>query len=74
LRLTSELNDWPLFRITVEPTSENGLRKPSQVMIDRCVAVPRTKVGPVFGRLGSDDMTAISQALSRFFGLGRGRA
>lgn len=69
LRLTSELNDWPLFRITIEPTPENGLQKRSQVMIDRGVALPRSKVGPVFGRLGSSDMTAVSRALYRFLGL-----
>jgi mRNA interferase MazF len=28
LPLTSELHDWPTFRVTVEPTTENGLRRP----------------------------------------------
>lgn len=69
LRLTGELNDWPLFRITIEPTVENGLRKRSQVMIDRGIALPRSKIGPVFGRLGADDMQAVSLALYRFLGL-----
>lgn len=69
LRLTSELNDWPLFRITVDPTPENGLRKRSQVMIDRGIALPRSKVGPVFGHLDADDLAAVSTALYRFFGL-----
>lgn len=69
LRLTSELNDWPLFRVTIAPTPENGLRKPSQVMVDRGVALPRSKVGPVFGRLSAADMMAVSQALYRFLGL-----
>jgi mRNA interferase MazF len=69
LRLTSELNDWPLFRITIEPTDENGLRKPSQVMIDRGADLPRTKVGPVFGRLSVTDMAAVSYALYKFLGL-----
>lgn len=69
LRLTSELNDWPLFRVTIAPTRDNGLRKPSQVMIDRGIALPRTKVGPVFGRLDAGDMMAVSQALYRFLGL-----
>jgi len=69
LRLTSELNDWPLFRVMIEPTPENGLRKPSQVMVDRGIALPRSKVGPVFGRLSADDMMAVSQALYRFLGL-----
>ena len=69
LRLTSELNDWPLFRVTIEPTPENGLRKTSQVMIDRGIALPRSKVGPAFGRLGAGDMAAVSQVLYRFLGL-----
>jgi mRNA interferase MazF len=69
LHLTSELNDWPLFRMTIEPTPENGLRKISQVMIDRGIVLPRSRVGSVFGRLSADDMMAVSQALYRFLGL-----
>jgi mRNA interferase MazF len=55
--------------VTIAPTPENGLRKPSQVMIDRGVALPRSKVGPVFGRLAADDMMAVGRALHRFLGL-----
>ena len=69
LRLTSELNAWPLFRVTIEPTPENGLRKRSQVMIDRGIALPRSKVGPVFGQLSGGDMMGVGQALYRFLGL-----
>ncbi|MDN5927052.1 MAG: type II toxin-antitoxin system PemK/MazF family toxin [Hyphomicrobiales bacterium] len=69
LRLTSELNDWPLFRVTIEPTPQNGLRKRSQVMIDRGIALPRSKVGEVFGQLAAADMAAVGLALYRFFGL-----
>jgi hypothetical protein len=29
LRITSELHDWPLLRVTVAPNAENGLRKPA---------------------------------------------
>ncbi|MGV6876727.1 type II toxin-antitoxin system PemK/MazF family toxin [Pseudochelatococcus sp. B33] len=69
LHLTSEINDWPLFRITIEPTEGNSLRKRSQVMVDRAVALPRSKVGPVFGSLDDADMATVSRALYRFFGL-----
>lgn len=34
LPVTSELRDTPLFRITIEPNAENGLQKPSQVMVE----------------------------------------
>lgn len=69
LRLTSELNEWPLFRVTLEPAAENGLRKRSQVMIDRGIVLPRSKFGPVFGRLTDTDMAAVGVALYRFLGL-----
>ena len=71
LRLTSELNDWPTFRVTVAPTAENGLRKPSQVMIDRAIAPPREKAGPGFGRLDAGTMAEVSRTLSVFLGLDR---
>jgi mRNA interferase MazF len=70
LRLTSDLNNWPTFRISVEPTKENGLRATSQVMIDKPAALPRAKVGRVFGRLGEDALRAVDQALLAFLGLG----
>jgi|YelNatPaOPRAMG01_1025707.scaffolds.fasta_scaffold19517_4 mRNA interferase MazF len=69
LQLTSEVHDEHLVRITVQPTAGNGLRKPSQVMIDRAMTVPRTKVGPVFGRLDDAGMLAVSRALVGFLGL-----
>jgi mRNA interferase MazF len=69
LRLTSELRDWPTFRVTVQPNAGNGLRKLSQVMIDRSVSVPRDKVGEVFGRVGDDTMRTVGRTLLVFLGL-----
>lgn len=71
LRLTSELHDWPTFRVSVEPTAENGLRKPSQVMVDRAIALPRERAGPVFGRLDAGTMAEIGRVLSAFLELDR---
>lgn len=72
LRLTSQLHDWPTFRLTVEPTKANGLRETSQIMIDKPAALPRVKVGPVFGRLDDEAMRAVDRALLAFLGLGDG--
>jgi mRNA interferase MazF len=69
LRLTSELHDWPTFRVTVEPTEANGLRAPSQIMIDKAAALPREKVGRVIARLDPRTMQAVSKALVVFLGL-----
>lgn len=35
LPITSELVEAPLFRLSVDPTPGNGLRKRSQVMVDK---------------------------------------
>ena len=45
--MTSYIQDAPLFRLDVVPTAENGLKKPSQVMVDKIVAVRREKVRQV---------------------------
>jgi mRNA interferase MazF len=70
LRLTSELHNWPTFRVTADPTPENGLRFPSQIMIDKAVAIPRDKVGRPLGRLDDAMMRAVDRALLVFLGLG----
>jgi mRNA interferase MazF len=69
LRLSGELHDWPTFRVTVLPSAENGLRQPSQVMIDRAVSLPREKVGGVFGRVDEATMRMVSRTLVAFLGL-----
>ena len=68
LPLTSELRKTPLFRITVEPDPGNGLRKPSQVMIDKTQTVPREKIGSTIGRLDDESLMAINRALAVFLG------
>jgi mRNA interferase MazF len=69
LRLTSELHEWPLLRITVPPTQANGLRKPSQIMIDKAATVPRARLGACIGRLEADSLRSVERALQAFLGL-----
>ncbi len=71
LRLTSELHDWPSFRVTVEPTEGNGLRAASQVMLDKAIAIPREKIGKTFGHVSDETMQTVSRAMVAFFGLER---
>lgn len=59
----------PLFRIAIQPTPDNGLRKASEVMVDKILSVRREKVGPAFGRLSEDHMLAITRSLAVFLGL-----
>lgn len=69
LRVTSDMHNFPLFRITVEPNSENGFVKRSQIMIDKAAAVPRAKIGQRIGRIDTDTMRQVSDALFDFLDL-----
>jgi len=69
LPLSSDLRDWPLFRIMVEPKSSNGLQRRSQIMVDKAATVPRTKIGQRIGRADSVTMRAVDTALAGFLGL-----
>jgi mRNA interferase MazF len=69
LPVTSTLQAAPLFRIGIEPDASNGLRQPSQVMVDKMQAVPRSRVGAVFGRVDGATMLAVDRALAVFVGL-----
>jgi mRNA interferase MazF len=68
LPITSELRDVPLFRITIEPNSENGLRYTSQVMIDKAHTVPHEKLSLPIGKLTDEQMLTITRALAVFLG------
>jgi len=71
LPATSTLVAAPLFRITVQPNAENGLQKPSQVMVDKTMTVKRDKVGQAFGRIDGDTMVEIERCLAVFFGIAK---
>lgn len=69
LPVTSELRATPLFRIAVVPSAANGLRKPSQVMIDKAQTVPRDKLGDTIGRLEDDTLLSVTRSLAVFLGI-----
>jgi mRNA interferase MazF len=67
--MTSYIQDAPLFRLDVVPTAENGLKKPTQVMVDKIVAVRREKVRQVVGTLDDSIMIRINRSLVFWLGL-----
>ena len=71
LPVSSALVASPLLRVTVEPDELNGLRAPSQIMVDKAMTVMRGKVGPKFGRLGRDRMLEVERRLALFLGIAR---
>jgi len=68
LPLTSNVLSTEGCRVAVEMSEENGLRQMSQVMVEKATTLPRSKAGPVIGRLSATDMSAVNRALALFLG------
>src|SRR5436190_8301562 len=68
-QMTSKLVDVADFRVTIDPTAENGLRATSQVMADKPVTVRRERIGQQIGRLGAEDLARLNVALAFVMGL-----
>ena len=71
LPVTSDLRKTPLFRVDVRPSAETGLRKPSQVMLDKAVTVARKKLGAAIGALDAGTMQDIERHLAVFLGIAK---
>ena len=61
--ITSDCVDAPLFRITVSSGRRTGLRRMSQVMVDKIVSVPRARITKEIGCCNDDEVEAVEQAL-----------
>ena len=67
--LTTAFLDAPFYRLQLDPTAENGLRAPSQIMVDKIIAMPRDKCGRVMGRLDQAALIALNGMLSVVIGI-----
>lgn len=68
--VTSTLREAPLLRLDLAPRSDNGLHKPSQVMVDKLQTVRRERVGECIGRLSEKELVALNRLLAFVVGLG----
>ena len=68
-QMTSECSDAPDFRVTIDPTAQNGLLVRSQVMADKPVTVRRERIGRQVGHLEDKDILRLNVALAFVVGL-----
>ncbi|MFZ1985822.1 MAG: type II toxin-antitoxin system PemK/MazF family toxin [Desulfatitalea sp.] len=68
--ITSHIQNAELFRLTVEPSADNGLQKVSQIMVDKLVALRRDKVRQVIGKLDDELMIRLNRSLAFWLGMG----
>jgi mRNA interferase MazF len=71
LPVSGTLVDAPLLRVTLQPSPENGLRKPSQVMVDKAMTAKRDKLGPTFGKIDLATLVEIERRLAVFLGIAK---
>ena len=64
--LTSSVGVVARYRVTLEASIENGLEHRSAIMIDKTVAVSRSRLGQRIGRLQPTDMVRVHAALAAF--------
>jgi len=73
LPITTELRaDVHSLRIDVAPTPENGLREPSQVMVDWPQTVRFSDMGAAIGHLDPAIMHTITRQMAIVLGIGNG--
>jgi mRNA interferase MazF len=73
LLITTDLRLSISMRIDILPTPENGLREPSQVMVDWPQTVRTADMGQVIGRLDEAVMRMVTQELAVVLGIGAAR-
>ncbi|WP_062270837.1 type II toxin-antitoxin system PemK/MazF family toxin [Endozoicomonas arenosclerae] len=69
LPITSEIRDTPLFRYNLYQDNENGLNKPSQVMIDKITTIKVDKIGSHIGQISPRQMTEITRLVALWLGI-----
>jgi mRNA interferase MazF len=67
--ITSHVSEATLTRITLFPNPVNGLREPSQLMVDKITTIPRTKIGQVIGALDGPRMQQLGAHLAVLLGI-----
>lgn len=69
LPISSVIIHAPLYRITLDPTPENGLKKVSQIMVDKIATARADRIGRVVGRVTDDTMISVTRALAVWLGV-----
>jgi mRNA interferase MazF len=67
--LTTNPVDAPVVRIPIEPSDDNGLDRPSRLMVDMVTTVSKSNLGERLGRLGDEQLVPLNRSLMVFLGL-----
>ena len=71
--ITSHLVDAPLFRLSISPSRENGLKTESQIMVDKITAIRREHIAKKIGRINEAEAASVDRALAMWLEIGQPR-
>ena len=60
---TTNAIEAPLVRIQIQPSQENGLDRPSSLVVDKITTVPRSGLSERLGRLRDDELLQLNRSL-----------
>lgn len=66
---TTDPTEAPLLRLRIAPSPTNGLRDPSQLMVDKLTIVRRSRLGDHLGVLDDADIVRLNRAMVVFLGI-----
>ncbi len=67
--MTTVCRPLPLYRIDVPVVASTGLREPSQIMVEKILAVRRDKCGAKIGQLDGSILVALGRLLALMVGV-----
>ena len=67
--LTTTLRGVPLYRLSLPAGPDTGLHAPSQVMVDKIMAVRRDRCGAPIGRVDEAALVALGRVLALVVGI-----
>ena len=67
--LTTTVRAAPLYRLMLPAAEGTGLREPSQVMVDKIMAVRRDRCGNPIGRIDDATLLALGRLLAFVIGI-----
>ena len=67
--ITSDLRNLPTIRVPINPSRQNGLRIPSEIMIDGIQTLLVKRIGNVIGTVEEPILRLVEASVTEFFGL-----
>lgn len=66
---TTDPTEAPLFRLSIEPSTTNGLFEVSQLMVDKLTTIRRSRLGHQVGVVDDADIVRLNRAMVVFLGI-----